>query len=251
MVSLNIVFFSILSYNIFCPLAGGGDMTPYRLIDISNNIGEYNVVMFQESFNFCLFHKRIFGTNYLLKKYLNIVGFKYVIEDEAPSWGQDSGLLIASRYEITDVKYIRYKSWNGRELWTWKGILSGKIHNVSFINTHLQASDIKANGNQLIELQNFIDNNFINNDNIVIGGDFNNNYFIYYEKKRLYDALKNINCKDLFIGNPNSSTKNDSKERLDYLFLCNTNNITDITHKFVDLQISDHIGVDTTFYVHG
>ena len=108
---------------------------------------------------------------------------KYVIEDEAPSWGQDSGLLIASRYEITDVKYIRYKSWNGRELWTWKGILSGKIHNVSFINTHLQASDIKANGNQLIELQNFIDNNFINKDNIVIGGDFNNNYFIYFEKK--------------------------------------------------------------------
>ena len=38
---------------------------------------------------------------------------------------------------------------------------------------------------ELIELQNFIDNNFINNDNIVIGGDFNNNYFIYYEKKKI------------------------------------------------------------------
>ena len=49
MVSLNIIFFyNIISF-IFCPLAGGGDMTPYRLIDISNNIGEYNVVMFQES----------------------------------------------------------------------------------------------------------------------------------------------------------------------------------------------------------
>ena len=47
----------------------------------------------------------------------------------------------------------------------------------------------------------------------------------YILKKRLYNALKNSNCKDLFIGNPNSSTKNDSKERLDYLFLCNTNNI--------------------------
>ena len=68
------------------------------------------------------------------------------------------------------------------------------------------------------------------------------------KKKRLYNALENINCKDLFIGNPNSSTKYDSNERLDYLFLCNTNNITDITHKFVDLQISDHIGIDTKFY---
>ena len=248
--SLNIIFFSILSYNIFCPLAGGGDMTPYRLLDISNNIGEYNVVMFQESFNFCLFHKRLFGTSNLLKKYLNIAGFKYIIEDEAPSWGQDSGLLIASRYEITNIKYIRYKSWNGRELWTWKGVLSGKINGITFINTHLQAGDTEANGNQLIELKNFINNNFISIDNIVIGGDFNNNYFIYFEKKRLYNTLKNINCQDLFIGNPKSSTKYDTKERLDYLFLCNTNNITDITNNFVELQISDHVGIDTTFNFH-
>jgi endonuclease/exonuclease/phosphatase family metal-dependent hydrolase len=240
------VFFLILSYNIFCPIIGGGENTVFRLFNLTNNIKEYNVILLQESFSICLFGWRFTGIRNLLISLLKNTGFKYIAQDKAPIWGQDSGLLIASKYEISNIKYYKYDAWSGREAWTWKGILSCDINNVTFINTHLQANGFTANGKQLIELRKYINKNYQNKENIIITGDFNNNYFNYEEKKRLYDNLNQF--RDLFIGFSQTTVKNDKLERLDYIFLKNNNNLVLNYTGIIDYGISDHCGVYAGLY---
>lgn len=187
----------ILNYNIFIRPTGiatyfrfNGDAKDERLYKIGSLLKKYDIVMFQELFNFNLNFGFTKNRTIEMIKIARENGLKYYAYYKPTTFSLvDSGLLIISRYPIVKSQLFPYDSGTGFDRFSEKGVLYAKIKiNDQFINvfnTHTQAGnsleETTIRWKQIRSLIRIINNTVINNETIIFGGDFN------------IDAINNIN----------------------------------------------------------
>ncbi|CDW89469.1 UNKNOWN [Stylonychia lemnae] len=96
-----------------------------RLLDIFKNLGEYDIVCFQEAWG--LFQE----IKQLLMLYAQKAGFLYVAETRDPNFSStylgDAGIMIVSRFYIKKSQSIQYSFGVGNDGWTRRGVLYTQI----------------------------------------------------------------------------------------------------------------------------
>ena len=119
-----------------------------------------------------------------------LVGW-FVAEMSSNKLGLTGGVIIASRYKISNVKTISFDKSYGPDSSVPKGVLSVKIlgpWNIHLLGVHLQDNDWDNSGtirkSQLTQIKNNIKNDF----NTIVVGDFNID--VLKEKKLLKFAVK-------------------------------------------------------------
>lgn len=254
------VSINILQLNTQFPIVGVGPRPFDRINEIAYLSKDYDVLLFQEVFRWCFFYYTFsYGYGGILLTYLHKNGFFYTYTSPNPSWGQNSGLLIASKYPIISKKNMTFKNWGGIESWTSKGLIDVKIafpvdnypHNniynekyIRFIVTHLQASGEKYRNKQIKEIHKYIRKNGYEND-IIIAGDFNLDSNDREEYNYMKDTLTNIyDYYDGYDGYDDLNTIVDNnRERLDYIVIHNKKYYKFIKCKILSEYnyISDHL----------
>jgi endonuclease/exonuclease/phosphatase family metal-dependent hydrolase len=133
----------VLSFNMFMRSWCFGDHKNKRLdVFINNYLKDFDIVCLQEMFG--VFTFRCHNLIKIAKK----MGFKYSVVPSNPSLSSkkliDSGLVILSRYNILEHKFIPYKDSIYVDKYAEKGFQHCKIsingYIIDLINTHIQAS---------------------------------------------------------------------------------------------------------------
>tara|TARA_Y100000389_G_scaffold161852_1_gene164412 strand:+ start:654 stop:1445 length:792 start_codon:yes stop_codon:yes gene_type:complete len=176
-------------------------LNPQKIKNIINVLNTFNhdIICLQEVFENSIKQQIING---LSKKYpyylLGNTDKKYIV-------GEDSGLLVLSKYKIKFIKEVVLNDTILLDKLSNKSILYFSIGDLNFVNTHLQASDIIHN--EIIS-KNQINNIFINApfQSYIITGDLNTNNACKYTNS---SKNNNINTCDEGI--------------LDYILPINTN----------------------------
>lgn len=172
----------ILTQNVWTPVVGSGPHSRARLQQLVDNVGEYDVLLLQEVFHLHIFGKRKLGHGAWLAAALRKVGFNYILlpRQHGGLQIQDGGLMIASKYPISDVRHIVYAEKRHPELWTAKGAVGFRVNipgvpPLPFVNTHLQAWEGAANAGvrswQLLQLRQLVDVEGWRD--VLVCGDFN------------------------------------------------------------------------------
>ena len=260
--SFNITL-SILQLNTQFPIIGVGQYPYNRINEIAYLAKDYDILLLQEVFRWCFFYYTFsYGYGGILLTYLEKQGFYYMYTSPNPSWGQNSGLIIASKYPIIYGNSLTYKNYGGIELWTSKGLLDVKIafpvinypynnmyykKHIRFINTHLQANGKKYRNAQLKEIHDYIINNKYEND-ILIAGDFNLDSNDKNEYNYLKDTITNIydyynDYYNDYHDNKLNTVSSDDKERIDYIIIHNKKYMKFVKCKILNSYnyISDHL----------
>lgn len=254
---------SILQLNTQFPIVGVGSRPYDRINEIAYLAKDYDVLLLQEVFRWCFFYYTFsHGYGGILLSRLEKIGFFYMYTTPNPSWGQNSGLVVASKYPIINVNSMKYKNYGGIELWTSKGLLDVKIafpyisypynyiyneKHIRFIDTHLQAKSKKYRDAQLKEIHDYIIKNKYEND-ILLAGDFNLDSNNKNEYNYLKDTITNIydyynyyyNYYD--INNLNTVSSGE-EERIDYIIIHNKKYMKFIKCKILGNynNLSDHL----------
>jgi len=185
----------VLSYNIFLrpPLIknNADDYKNERLAEfLRTQIDRFDIICLQEMFNLA---------NYRQEALLRIAyekGFHYHAKSVNPSWlsGKfiDAGLVILSKYPITETDGMIYRSGNQIDSWAAKQVIYAKVqitpnYYVHVFDTHMQASyydnhesvniiNDKARATQVQEMADFIKRKTEGSPYpVIITGDFNIN----------------------------------------------------------------------------
>lgn len=213
----------LLTFNIFMrpPLIKNqkSDFKDDRLAQIPKKIEKYDIVCFQEIFQF--FNKR----KYLLKKESLKHGFKFFAENDPPGFFEGfvigGGLLTLSKHPIIRKKFYTFKNCSHVDKIAKKGVLYTKISIfgdvVHLFNTHLQASynsfsrDRKsyiARIGQILEMRRFLkkilkEEDYKKSHLVLLCGDFNicaNGFEVDLEeyKKVFKGEFENFSKKNLY-----------------------------------------------------
>lgn len=227
----------VLCQNCFCPVLGGGRNPEQRLDRLVGVARNYDVLLLQEVFHLCFWGLRFFGQSDLLKRRLREIGYEHFVMDDAPMWGQDSGLFMASRKPFTQVVFRPYVAWSGLEVWTHKGILSAQTHGVMFVNTHLQANHDGARAKQLKELRVFLGDE----DDVVVGGDLNTDTLNIRERQQLFETLP-----DLSVGETSGYDvlRYYGGQKLDHVMVWRASFLRLAQCRILDLNLSDHPAIE-------
>ena len=194
-----------------------------KLNNIINNIKLINTDLFllQEVFD-------DFSKKYIIKNLSNIYP-NYLLGncDKKYIFGEDSGLLVLSKYKIEYLKEIILDGYRLPDSLSNKSALFFKINDIIICNTHLQSSHWREcsteSNEQIIKLLKYY-------DNFILVGDLNNGY--------IYDGI--INTKNI----NNNITNPDENKILDYIISNNDYyNIISNTLYFDLKLISDHYPV--------
>ena len=223
----------VLVQNLCTPWLGALPDKKARLKKFLALVDSYDLLLLQELFTFWIpfgyslgDHREWFSTQLYEK------GFRYIFLPPPVVFGQDCGLVVASRMPVLNFRHIHFKSWWGTEAWTWKGAMSFKIANTTFINTHLQSGDEDARLRQLDEV-----NDFCNTYPTVIAGDLNMDAFNQRENNKLQKRLPmfvDVQPKNLSM----CSRYND--QRLERVLVLGS---VPMECSMVDLEMSDHPGI--------
>ena len=160
---------TIVSWNIHgLPLFITNDITR----NIVNNIMNFNcdIVCIQECFSDILLHK--------IKKETCTV-YPYLITGSLKKkfvLGENSGLVILSKYPITFQLFHTYKSSSGCDRLSNKGYLMVNIGNLNIVNTHLQSNELNifcTNTEKIIEDQIEQLKQYLPCEKSILCGDFN------------------------------------------------------------------------------
>ena len=256
----------ILTQNVWTPVAGSGPHSRARLTQLVDNVSDYDVLLLQEVFHLHVFGKRKLGHGAWLEAALRKAGFNHIVLPKLHRGIQiqDSGLMVASKYPISNVRHIVYVAKRHPELWTAKGAIGLQINipdlpPLSFINTHLQAWEGSANAGvrswQILQLRQMVDTEKWHD--VIVCGDFNldsalTDNFEYYSMMRILDPVLDPEGLGTNCTYPSSNPVN----RLDYILhhkpkdwkLLNVKRIKigDPTVHNGYSGCSDHYGVEAT-----
>jgi|UniRef100_A0A6C0CZF9 exonuclease III len=179
----------ILTYNIFLrpPLVSnnGNDYKDERLALFCGLLNDYDIICLQEIFSFLNFRRNV------LIKIAKKFGFFYNAILQTKNSIIDGGLLVLSRFPISETTYEIYTDKILSDAYVDKGCLYTRIHildniDIHLFTTHTQASYIsnitqsrEIRNKQIIQLHKFIteklNKNFESNDLVLLVGDLNVN----------------------------------------------------------------------------
>lgn len=276
----------VLSFNMFMRSWCFGDNKNKRLdVFINNYLKDFDIVCLQEMFGVFTFrcHRLI--------KIAKKMGFKYSVVPLNPSLSSkkviDSGLVVLSRYNILEYKFIPYKDCIYVDKYAEKGFQHCKIsingYIIDLINTHIQASykidDIIGDRVKFLQIEQL--GKYIEKcNNPLVCGDMNcdGNNRIYLCLLKLLKFTERSDlirffCKgkirpfttycmyDKYSGNENGSWLEEPVENsicipqsIDYIFYKNTKYFKCVDAKvnqfaMENSYVSDHFGVEATFKV--
>ena len=214
-------------------------MLPYPIGNgYLNKIRDYveevdpDVICFQECFSCVTMNKRRLVR--LFKDY------NYVMSPVSLSMfkGTCSGLLILSKYKISEYIFEPFNACNSEDCIANKGMLGIRIKNTWIITLHLQHEYSSLQFTQLRQVKRFLGTLYKNykSSKFIVVGDFN----IDIDTKKVYDEFIQT-----FDGTPFNLVVNDRKTTtfcahklvIDYI-LTNANNVT---YQLIDkCNVSDH-----------
>lgn len=187
--ALKVVTHNIQAFTLYAPKINA------RLDAIPENMQGYDVIMFQEAFD----SKR----NDMLLELANEYPYQTHIPN-APSWNVfDSGIVIVSRYPITDVVDYIYPACTGTDCGGEKGVIyaeivkNGKAYHVT--NTHTASFDTAEaralRQEQFQQIRALVDaQNIPATEPVMMGGDLNVNKFSHPGDHA--DMLANLNASE-------------------------------------------------------
>ena len=174
---------NILTFNLWTPVLGGGANATQRLELFLQETAPYDVLCLQEIFNLHLFSLSLVGHAKWLEGKLRHYGFTHTIGPSGVDkmfTMEDDGLLIASRYPLTNTTRLLFKRSRIVDTWTRKGVIMTHVDAPTpfyLLNTHLQAyeslTDKRTRFEQIMEMNTLITNEAVNGELVVVCGDLN------------------------------------------------------------------------------
>ena len=252
----------ILSHNIwFAHLGSKGRNISERIDILIENINNnnYDIVLIQEGFilNFLGKKKGKEEMLYLVDKFKSI-GFDYNtnIYNSIPYIGQNSGLVIFSKYEIIMENLIVFNTASIKEYINYKGFLHTKIlYNdtiLNVINVHLDSgSDSRNRYSQLYDIKQILNEIIASNEIIIIAGDFNTCYHTW-DDGTMFKNLKKILSPLNYVTFYDKEKKNladtfrFSSSTYDHVFIYPKMKLINkqiVDFKKDDIIVSDHYGI--------
>ena len=176
----------VLVQNLCTPWLGALPNKTDRMNEFFKHVDSYDVLLLQELFTFWLpFGYSLGNHREWFSERLFEKGFFYIHLPPPVSFGQDCGLVVASRKPVLNLRHMHFKAWSGKEVWTWKGAMSFRLNDILFINTHLQSGNENARLQQINEV-----NEMCNSYPTIVAGDLNMNAFDARESRLLEKILQ-------------------------------------------------------------
>lgn len=259
----------ILTYNFYCRprfIFNDKQIKRTQIIGRMNHLDKFDVVMFQELFDNKVYKK--------MKKIMKEKGFIYKTKrvDKKYVPLMNGGCVIFSKERIIKSDMLIFKPGQIFNAMSLKGVnyaciydsKSQKVLNV--FNTHLDTFSQEERTNQMKNIKKWMKNslNLNENDNIIIGGDWNINFYTK-EKENIEEVFNMEICKMNFLNNYVKWTcynkndwvirrdldKNEENELLDMFVLSNNVNYELCNlHMFKSDKLikSKAISMSTPFY---
>lgn len=152
-----------------------------RLQSFAKGVSSSDIVLLQELFIFKIGPWEWNGNYLELTKFMREEGFIYLANSERTTpqfFGQNSGLLIYSKYPIIKSKSWTYEQGSFKETFSNKGYILAQIqvgkYCVCVGNTHLDSGDIAIRKGQLREIFKSLWDHIVHSPSLVVlAGDFN------------------------------------------------------------------------------
>jgi len=235
----------ILTQNLWLHNYVGGKFPEQRIRNFVKQLAksDYDVLLLQEVFLLNLgFTYLGYSNRQLLISECDKIGFKHIAEAKRPYFPfQDSGLLILSKFPVSDAYSHKFKQYTRNEVTNEKGFLSAVIKvddfEIFFLNIHLNSVKGAAQDSQIVEVEQYLNKVSLNYKNIVIGGDFNN------QMKETFCRLENI-----WKGKVEPATCPTEKPFLflDHIFTNMKHSEELLFYEKSNPEVSDHKGISCT-----
>ena len=262
---------NILSYNFYCrPKKIFYDEQVQRAYKLKNVLENknYDIIMFQELFDNSAYK--------IVKKTMRHLGYRYKTKRVGKKFDifrMNGGCKIFSKHRILEQDMLLFNPGHIFNIMSSKGANYCKIQKddkiIHCVNVHLDSFDKKIRKEQMLDIKIWLNKKKIPNDEmIVIGGDFNIDYYVKeinnvekvfgkeyklnkheYHEKDCWRNYSTYNQNDWAIRR--DKNKDEINELLDFFVIKNPNNLNISQTKsvrFVDEIYANKIKFSTPFY---